>query len=242
MKIINRLGEELIARKQVIADWYSSSDANPFAIEDTKFIITEKYYKGGLINEEIKNALLNNNISIDEFEKILMKESKYKKSKQQIEEEIAIFANKLLEQTKLQDVEITKDEIRISNDLQSLDIYRTIKLTKQAMQAYVGLEANNDSYLKIASKCIIPFFILRIKKIMADFCHSEILRSNYIKTEFTPVYTKNDKDINEPIMIDFVIKIDINAIEKNENYNDIASFIRLALDQLEIYFSARTLE
>lgn len=242
MKIINRLGEELIARKQVILEWSSSGDSNPFALADTKYIITERYYKTGIINDEIKNALLNNDISIEEFQQILLKDNKYKKTKEQIEEEIAIFANKLMEQIKLQDIDIDSNALRISDNLQTLDIYKTIKITKDVMQRYVGLENNNEAYLKIASKCIIPFFILRMKKIMTDFCHSELLRSNYIKAEFTPVYTKNNKDINEPIMIDFVIKVDINTLEQNENYNDIASYIRNALDNLTVYFEQRILE
>jgi hypothetical protein len=242
MKIINRLGEELIARKQVISEWYTSGDPNPFVLEDTKFIINERYYKGGIINEEVKNALLNNSVSIEEFQNILLKDNKYKKTKEQIEEEIAIFANRLMEQITLQEVEIERSALKISDNLQTLDVYKTIKLTKDVMQNYVGLENNNEAYLKIASKCIVPFFILRIKKIMTDFCHSELLRSNYIKTEFTPVYTKSSKDINEPIMIDFIIKIDINTLEQNENYNDIASYIRNALDNLNVYFEQRTLE
>lgn len=242
MRIINRLGEELIARKQVISDWYLSGDPNPFVLEDTKFIINEKYFKGGLIDNEVRDTLLNNSISIEEFEGILLKYDKYKKTKQQIEEEIAIFANRLMEQLKLQEIDVDRSDLRISDNLQTLDIYKTIKLTKNMMQSYVGLENNNEAYLKIASKCIMPFFILRIKKIMTDFCHSELLRSNYIKTEFTPVYTKNDKDINEPIMIDFIIKIDINTMEKNENYNDIASFINMAFDNLSVYYEQRTLE
>lgn len=242
MRIINKLGEELVARKQVLADWYSSGNANPFAIEDTKYIINERYYKSGLINDEIKNSLLNNAVSVSEFEDLLLKSEKYKKTKQQIEEEIAVFADKLLNQLKIQEVPIIKSELRISNDLQSLDIYKTVKITKNMMQSYIGLESNEESYIKIASKCVIPFFILRIKKIMGDFCRSELLKSNYIKTEFTPVYTKNEKDINEPIMIDFVIKININNLERNENYNDIASFTRVALEQLDLYFRERTLD
>lgn len=242
MKIINKLGEELLARKQVVTDWYNSAERNPFTLEDTKYIIEERYYKNGLINDALKTALLDTNISMANFESLLLKEEKYKKTKQQIEEEIAIFANRLLEQLQLQELEISKSDLRIANDLQTLDIYKTLKITKNMMQSYVGLDSNDESYLKIASKCIIPFFILRIKKIMSDYCNSEMLRSNYMKAEFTPVYTKNDKDINEPIMIDFVIKIDINAIERNENYNDMASYIRNAIEQLELYFQQRTLD
>lgn len=242
MKLINRLGEELLARKQVIVDWYNSGDNNPFALEDTKFIINEKYLKSELINEEIKNALMNNAVSMTDFETLLLKNNKYKKTRQQIEEEIAVFANKLLEQLNIQELELNKNDLRISEDLQTLDVYKTIKLTKDMMQSYVGLKVEDEAYVKIASKCVIPFFILRLKKIMTDYCNSELLRSNFMKADFSAVYTKNEKDVNEPIMIDFIIKININTVEQNENYNDIATFIRNAFEGLDLYFQQRTLE
>lgn len=233
MHLLNKLGDELIKRKRVLLE-----ATDPLAIEDTAFIINERYYKNNIINDEIKNSILNSEIKIPDFEKTLLKYQNFRKDESQIKQEIAIFAAELEKEFELQDLKISKKDMRIGSDLTTINVIKTICLTKQMMQEYVGLLDDDIMYEKVASRCVIPFFILRIKKIIQDVSNAEVLRSNYIKISSSKPYTS---DSNENILFDFILEIDINTLEENKNYNETANYVRNAIDYFETYYQEKTI-
>lgn len=234
MQLLNKLGEELIKRKKILMD-----NTDSLAVEDTTFIVTDKYFRNGVISEEIKNAIFNNEVSIPKFEKSLLKYQNFRKDENQIKEEIAKFADRLEEELKIQEVQLTKNDMKIGNDLTTINVVKTVCLPQETMISYVGVD--KAMYNKISSKCIIPFFILRLKKIIEDVKKSEILRSNYIKLSSSKPYTQVSSEENN-LLIDIVLEIDIETLEKRENYSETATFIDSALNYFDNYYQSRIVE
>ena len=237
MHLLNKLGDELVQRKNIIMN---SKDS--LTVDDTIYIVNTRYFQNRIINEEIKNAIMNNTVSIPEFEKVLLKYVNFRKDENQIREEIAIYADKLEKEIKLQELPITRKDMRIGNNLSTINIVKTICLTKDFMRRYVGLEDDEEMYDKVSSKCVIPFFIMRIKKIIEDVSKSETLKSNHIHITSSKPYTKNDTGLDTPILFDFIIEIDIDSLDKDESYNDTINYIRVALDYFHDYYEARIVE
>ena len=74
MHLLNKLGDELVQRKNIIMN---SKDS--LTVDDTIYIVNTRYFQNRIINEEIKNAIMNNTVSIPEFEKVLLKYVNFRK-------------------------------------------------------------------------------------------------------------------------------------------------------------------
>lgn len=240
MQLLNKLGEELVKRKRVLLEEPKSS----LSYEDTIYIIENRYYNNKVINDEIKNAIVNNNVLIPEFEKILLNYTNFRKDENQIKQELALLAEKLEEEIKLQELPISKKDMRLGNNLTTINIQKTICLTQDFMKRYIGLENDINMYEKVINKCIIPFFIFRVKKIIDDIAKSESLKSNYMRvTSSRPYQYNSGSQADEAsVMFNFVIEIDISLLESNNGYNEAANYIRIALDYFNTYYEARILE
>lgn len=234
MRLLNKLGEELIQRKKTLMN---SRDS--LVIEDNTFVINEKYHRNGIISDEIKNSIFNNEVSIPEFEKTLLKYNNFRKQENEIKEEIIKFADKLENELSLQEIPLTKKDMKIGNDLTTINVVKTICLPQEMMMNYIGID--KAMYEKISSKCVIPFFILRLKKIIEDVKQSEMLRSNYINLSSSKPYTQSSNG-NNNLLIDIVLEINIETLEERNNYNETALFIGSAINYFEDYYEARIVE
>ena len=208
MDRINKIGRNLINYKSEYSKHYSP------IVDESLMLALEAQLEKRLLDQELFDQIINDSISLSDFEKFIGNKREYVKSQKELLEEfekVRAIVNESL--TRLQFTDYIETES--NTEINKISILKQYTISEEFIKMYFGLEDEDMTQIMKKKGFAEKFAVLRLTKIF-----KEIFSEMRPETEFTQGFSRvyYNKDVNGfsvdykyHLQVDFINKENIDA-------------------------------
>lgn len=234
------LGEEILEIKQEVLE----STRHSAILQKALNAMVSDMFKQKIFNVDIHHALMNQDMTKDEFYLQLLETSGMKKSNEELEEEFKAIGNQLIDNPVIQKGIVVTINPVIEKD--RVEVQISFEADEEFTQDYFGVESP-DLTKKLLERggFIERFVVLRFNKIIKDYLKT---KEGYSETEdeievdygFLRGTTSYFDEVKGIYAVDYVISILIEEVE--DRFESVKESVENEMKQAIDYFSNRIAE
>lgn len=229
MDRINSFGKQAIEYKTEMLKDY------PKIVKDSLKMAVANLVERNELNPFTQTALLNDDTSLEEFYQIVNTTNLFLKTPEELFGDFEVIRELLnieLEKLGVEDVETESKP-----DSDEIVVSKTFSIDEDFVMNYFGVDRQNALKLMGKKECIQMFASLRFEKILKDYLNteSEDLEDLFVLGKEKPFYERETNSFN----VKLLMSIDVDMLDKNKNYELVASKIQKINNKAQKYYDER---
>lgn len=230
MNRINQKGMKLIQYKIELAKDY------PQIVKESLHLALEQMVANDVIDIDTHQIVLDESVSVSEFEEYLKTKPQFLKSPDEIFQEFESLRFRLHEKLLSYNLRDLHSESVVEKDV--ILVVKKFCIDEEFTMRYFGVEEKDLVKLMKRRGFVEKFAVLRLPAIFKPFMQTLEYPKDLFVCDVSLVYY--DKEING-YSIDLYFELPVDEVEKEENLDSICSAIKAISEKAQVYFEEKTL-